>query len=483
VTNTALPPAATGWGLFPRTTLRFVFLYFLLYSLPLLLGFPVTLASTVVEQVTSEKPAPDSWFSETMKYFSYPETWYKQGMDEVTPWLCENLLSVKVEVPTRHTGSGDGLFEYCTCFAYLILAAGAGLLWTMGSEAWRLWRTHRAPDYDRLHSLFRLIVSFHLMYMMLLYGAIKVWCDQFPPISDAQMEVTYGDSSPMGLLWRFMQFSQPYTAATGIIEFTCGVLLIFRRTTLLGALCSAGATFQVFLLNLCYDVPVKLMSGHLFLMALLLIAPDAKRLFALFVLGRPVTPVPDAPLFGRWKWLNTAGFILRTGLYVGFASLRLYQSYQEAKTEGILAPERATTGRWIATGFVRDGHETPLPSEPDESLPKKLIPAKWQGGSGLPLITQLTVTPRGVVLLFEDGSRARFSNLSKDDSDLVLFSFLEGKRAAEFRVSFPEPGVMVLEGPVGGDEIRMTLRRPRVTKEYPLKQRRFQWAQEAPFNR
>jgi hypothetical protein len=50
----------------------------------------------------------------------------------------------------------------------------------------------------------------------------------------------------MGLLGRFMQFSQPYTAAAGIIEFTCGVLPICRRTTLLGALCAAGATLQVF---------------------------------------------------------------------------------------------------------------------------------------------------------------------------------------------------------------------------------------------
>jgi hypothetical protein len=202
-----------------------------------------------------------------------------------------------------------------------------------------------------------------------------------------------------------------------------------------------------------------------------------------FVLGRPITPVPDAPLFGRWKWLNTAGFILRTGLYVGFASLRLYQSYQEAKTEGILAPERATTGRWIATGFVRGGQEVPLPSEPDESLPKKLTPSKWKGGAGLPLITQLTVMRRGVALLFEDGSRIALRNSSKDDSELMLDSFQDASRVAELRASFPVPDVMVLQGPVGGDEVRITLRRPRVTKEYPLKQRGFQWVQEAPFNR
>src|SRR5205814_224931 len=99
-------------------------------------------------------------------------------------------------------------------------AAGVAVLWTLGSEMWRHWKTERAPNYDWLHSLFRLIVSFHLMYMMLGYGAAKVWCSQFPPISDGQLEITYGDSSPMGLLWRFMQFSQPYTIATGVIEFT-----------------------------------------------------------------------------------------------------------------------------------------------------------------------------------------------------------------------------------------------------------------------
>src|SRR5262249_32410255 len=149
-----------------------------------------------------------------------------------------------------------------------------------------------APDYGRLHTLLRLIVRFHLMYQMIVYGSMKVWCAQFPPISDYQLETKYGDSSPMGLLWRFMQFSQPYTAATGIIELTCGLLLISRRTTLLGATCSFGAVLQVFLLNVCYDVPVKLMSGHLVLMSLTLIVADARRLFSFFVLGRPTEPAP-----------------------------------------------------------------------------------------------------------------------------------------------------------------------------------------------
>src|SRR6185503_19126596 len=107
---------------------------------------------------------------------------------------------VEVKPPTRFTGSGDGQYQYCICFAYLVLAAAGTVLWTLACEAWRLVKTRPAPNYDWLLSLFRLVVGFHLMYQMITYGAMKVWCGQFPPIADYQLEATYGASSPMGLL-------------------------------------------------------------------------------------------------------------------------------------------------------------------------------------------------------------------------------------------------------------------------------------------
>jgi hypothetical protein len=288
----------------------------------------------------------------------------------------------------------------------------------------------------------------------------------------------------MGLLWRFMQSSQPYTSATGIIEFSCGLLLICRRTTLLGALCAAGATFQVFLLNMCYDVPVKLMSGHLLLMALVLIAPDAKRLFSFFVLGRTVAPAPLVPLFGRWKWLNRTGLVVRTGAYLAFAASTLYQYYQDAKTDGIFAPEKPMVGRWIGTEFTRGGKKVPFPKQPENPPPRQITLSKWQGGPGLPPVVRIAVAARFVVLMFEDGSGVSYRNASRDESDLALVSFQDGQKVADLQASFPEPNVMVLEGTVGGEEVRMTLRRPRAPKkEYLLRTRGFRWVQEDPFNR
>ena len=239
----------------------------------------------------------------------------------------------------------------------------------------------------------------------------------------------------------------------------------------------------MFLLNMCYDVPVKLMSGHLLLMALLLIAPDSERLFRFFVLGRPITPAPEAPLFGQWQWLNKAGSVLRTILYVSFASLTLYQAYISAKTEGILAPERPANGRWIATSFARGDDEVPLAVLPDDSPPKQFTPSKWRGGPGLPPVAQIIVKAPGVAIIFADGSRTGFRRAGRDDSELVLVSFIDGERVAEFQVSIPGPDVLRLEGQVGGEKVRITLRKPREQKNYPLKQRSFQWVQEAPFNR
>jgi hypothetical protein len=63
---------------------------------------------------------------------------------------------------------------------------------------------------------------------------------------------------------------------------TAGFLLIFPRTTMLGALVGLADMIQVFMLNMTYDVCVKTTSFHLLLLSLFLLAPDLPRLFTFF---------------------------------------------------------------------------------------------------------------------------------------------------------------------------------------------------------
>ena len=92
----------------------------------------------------------------------------------------------------------------------------------------------------------------------------------------------------MGLLWTFMGYSGVYSVFAGLGEVIGGVLLFFRRTRLLGALVVAMVMSHVVVLNFAYDVPVKVFSTHLLLIAVLIMTPDRKRLLNFFILNKVV---------------------------------------------------------------------------------------------------------------------------------------------------------------------------------------------------
>lgn len=91
--------------------------------------------------------------------------------------------------------------------------------------------------------------------------------------------------------------SPGYEIFAGCAELLGGILLIFPRTTTLGALVCMADITQVFMLNMNYDVPVKLLSFHLFLLAFFLLAPDLKGLVNFFLLNRATDPSTQPPLF------------------------------------------------------------------------------------------------------------------------------------------------------------------------------------------
>ena len=122
---------------------------------------------------------------------------------------------------------------------------------------------------------------------ILSYGFFQVLPLQFPEPGPDRLIMSYGDSSPMGLLWRFMGASRPYTVFGGLAEALGGLLLLWRRTTLLGALVAFGLLLNIVMLNFSYDVPVKLFSSLLLGLALFLVWPDVGRLVDLFVRNRP----------------------------------------------------------------------------------------------------------------------------------------------------------------------------------------------------
>lgn len=257
---------ARRWGSVERGAFRFFFVYLPLWFLPFPIGAHV---------------------------FPSAGDAYQHLWETIVLWVGRRVLHVGYTISTVETGSGDRTYDYVLAFCYLVLAATVALVWSIADR--------RRADYTRLYDGLRVYLRYGLAMVMLGYGFSKVFKVQFPSLQPISLMTTYGESSPAGLLWNFMGYSVGYNIFTGAGEVIGGALLFFRRTTTLGALLLLAIMSNVLMLNLCYDVPVKLYSAHLCLVILFLLWPDRGRLARFLARSRAVqAPAPRPPLPARW---------------------------------------------------------------------------------------------------------------------------------------------------------------------------------------
>jgi uncharacterized membrane protein YphA (DoxX/SURF4 family) len=234
-------------------------------------------------------------------------TWIGQASaqlwDGIVLWVASHLLGLTEPIVAGPSGSSDKTADYIQVACMITLAL-------VSAAAWALF--DRTKKRDRLiYEVMRVGVRYVLAASMLLYGFDKVFHLQMPSLGYDRLDETYGDSSPMGLLWTFMGYSASYSFFAGAAEVCGGLLVLFRRTTTLGALVIAAIMLNIEMLNLSYDVPVKLFAANLLFMAVVLLAPDLKRLSDFFVLNHPTRPVD---LSRNWpkRWMGGAALVVKT---------------------------------------------------------------------------------------------------------------------------------------------------------------------------
>lgn len=210
------------------------------------------------------------------------------------------------------------------------------------------------------------VLRMALIGLLIVYGWTKVFLIQMGVADYADALVSAGEMSPMGLLWRFMAYSEPVQIAAGVAEVLACLLLLWRRTAWLGALLGAVDMAVVFALNLFFDVPVKQLALALLVGFLLLLIPDVPRL-ARVVAGRPA---PAAPLPQAIPWPRAHRVTRILGPALGLAlvagsGVAIYQSLgipqkvptpvsgvyrvtQDARTP---APQLASDPRWAQVAF------------------------------------------------------------------------------------------------------------------------------------
>ncbi len=362
------------------------------------------------------------------------------------------------EIVLHMSGSGDKEHDWALFFFNLLLAAVLALIWSV------LDRKRR--EYVRLHEWLRVYVRFSLAAAMISYGAFKLIPSQMPAPGIDRLLQPLGDSSPMGLLWTFMGASAAYSIFTGASEMLGGLLLMTRRTTLLGALVCIGVMANVVMLNFSYDVPVKLYSSHLLFEAIVLAAPDLRRLANALVFNRPAEPAPMRPLFQR-VWLNRAGLVLRTVLigFLAWQSLNISATNRAQYTPEARA-KAPLHGIWNVDELTVDGQVRP-PLFNDEQ--------RWSRVAfGIP----------GQMAVFHMNDFRDRYNVEVDEKKktLAMTDRFNPDRQNTLAYHQPAPDRLTFEGTFDGKKIRAVMHRTE-PPEFLLFTRGFHWVNEYPFNR
>ena len=265
-------PTTERWSRMTRVAFRFCFVYFGLYAL-------------TTQMLGGFIPSSDMPSLEELPPFK-----------NLVTWTAVHVFGITRPLVITGSGSGDKTFNWIAALCLLVIATAATVGWSVLDR--------ERTQYVTLNKWFRLFLRFATGSTMLVYGMVKAIPLQMPAPSLTRLVEPFGYFSPMGVLWASIGASSAYERFAGVAELSAAVCLFIPRLSLVGALILLADSIQIFVLNMTYDVPVKLFSFHLILMALLLIAPEARRIANVLIFNR--TAEPWAGWHGWPSWVVTA---------------------------------------------------------------------------------------------------------------------------------------------------------------------------------
>jgi hypothetical protein len=356
------------------------------------------------------------------------------------------------------SGSGDQLIRWIELATYAVLALPVSVVWGVLDR--------RRPHYKFLFTLLRIWALAFVAGNMLSYGAAKIIPSQFPMLRDEVLSKSVGDKSPMGILWTFMSASQPYTIFAGLAEFVAGLLLAIPPTRVLGALLCTAVAGQIVMLNMCYDVPVKILSGHLLLLSLFLLLPDAKNLFGLFCLQKSAIVFPPLQLFRKRRlnlilWMTVWIYLL---YYATFAFIGSYSSW---KTYSALTPHKLGdySGYWVVDSLQFNGKAVSA-AEP--------FSQRWRS---------MWVHEKRIAVCGADGQWTSYEiEKEPNGTDFLMTARASRSWRAFFSGTMPDANTWILRGDVSTTPCEIHLHR-KVGSDSLLLNRGFHWVNEVPYNR
>ena len=136
--------------------------------------------------------------------------------------------------------------------------------------------------------LLRAILAYILSFFLLKYGIDKLMLQQFYTPKPNTLFTPIGQLSKDILFWTSMGTSSIYNWFMAALEIIPGLLLLHSKTREFAAIIAFGVLLNVFMINVGFDISVKLFSFYLLLSSIYLLQPSVAKLFQLFILKKSV---------------------------------------------------------------------------------------------------------------------------------------------------------------------------------------------------
>jgi hypothetical protein len=360
---------------------------------------------------------------------------------------------------TVPNGSGDTSFGWSLLWEGLILSIIACLIWT--AFDWK------RVSYTRLNYWLCVFTRYYLVTVAFGYGFQKVFALQMPFPSLHMLATPLGDLLPMRFSWLFIGFSKPYEIFSGLMEIFAGSLLLFRRTATLGAMVATGVFLNVMMLNLCYDIPVKIYSMQLTFVALFLLANESKRIIDFFILNKPAAANSLYQFNFNKKWQRwtriglKALFIIAVLLFPFQDTLNYYRSTQKPS-----AKQAIKNGVYEVSVYSVNNHVMPLALS-DTSRWQDVI---FENGLGSAKTSDTSFRQR-----YKRGYFAYYANdtthvftIKKSGADKIPIM--------RFKYQMPDSNTITLAGTHGKDSLYVALKRTK--RHFQLAEKQFHWLSE-----